>query len=100
MWLSADIVAAHTGRQLLPARWLGREAGQPPNRHGGWLLLEIPATVFFVGMIQLLMESLLTDVGQPGLTRLIAFAELLFTVAWSIYLLAVLVIPRRGAAAD
>jgi hypothetical protein len=94
VWLSADVVAAHTGRYLVSPAWRGPTPGR---RSVGWLLLEIPATIFFVGMIQLLMWGLLTDSSQMTLTRIIAVGELVFSAAWTLYIVGTVARVRRAS---
>lgn len=98
--LSEEVVSAHTAKHLVPRRWplwLGRDEA-PSRRNVGWLAVEIPAAVFFVGMSQVVMASLAVDESQEILTRLFAIAELAFAAIWTGWLFAILAGYRRNVA--
>lgn len=87
--LSAEIVGAHTDKDLLPRRWLGLEE-RPNRRRRGWLVFEVLILVAAVSLTQWATATLAFDETTPIYMRLLAGTEIVVASAWTVYAMAVL----------
>lgn len=82
--LSADIVGAHTEKDLLPRRWLGLSE-RPYARRKGWLVIEVLVLVVVVSLTQWAMATVAADETKESYLRLMAGVELCVASAWTVY---------------